>query len=522
MEIRNLVINIPPRHAKSLIASVFWFCWDWIRTPSKRWIFTSYGADLSRRDSEKCRMLIRSAWYQARWGHTYAIRRNDDRQAKFANDRLGYRIATSTTGIGTGEGGDVIVADDPHKTDEAVSEAARQRVLRNWSGTMSTRANDPKTIVKLIIMQRLEERDLSGHSLAEGMGYEHLCLPAEYEPKRYFLPQEKPTKAQRDIIIPTSLQVRRPELLDGPTGSKRQLDGDLLWPQRFNKEDIRTLKKELRGAASGQLQQRPSPEEGTIFQSPTFRYFTEDVTTGTLLLTLGQRGEGLPTPAVWRADQCRWYQTVDTALKISETSAWTVVGTFALTPDRRLLIWHIFRERVPVPKQYEALMQMRNGVGVYDADKMRWTRAGASDPWPMPLMYQAVEDKASGIGLIQQAAMEGKPMRILKADGDKVRRAATLATMLEAGCVFFRQSAVDSWLPDFEGELLSFPVGAFKDQVDVAAYAAQLAMEDALTGANFTGSLVYTDERSAPEGYDMVTLPGGTMVDFEEQSWWNK
>jgi hypothetical protein len=67
-EIRNLVVNIPPRHMKSLNVSVFWPCWAWTRMPELRWMFASYAEDLALRDSVKCRRLILSQWYQDRWG----------------------------------------------------------------------------------------------------------------------------------------------------------------------------------------------------------------------------------------------------------------------------------------------------------------------------------------------------------------------------------------------------------------------------------------------------------------------
>src|SRR5918993_3806277 len=48
--IRNLLINMPPRHMKSLAVSVFWPCWEWIDYPERRWLFASYAATLSIRD----------------------------------------------------------------------------------------------------------------------------------------------------------------------------------------------------------------------------------------------------------------------------------------------------------------------------------------------------------------------------------------------------------------------------------------------------------------------------------------
>ena len=50
--IRNLIINVPPGHAKSLLTAVFWIAWVWISRPQTRWLFASYSATLSVRDSQ--------------------------------------------------------------------------------------------------------------------------------------------------------------------------------------------------------------------------------------------------------------------------------------------------------------------------------------------------------------------------------------------------------------------------------------------------------------------------------------
>src|SRR5215467_9318947 len=66
--IRNLLINVPPRHMKSLLVSVFWPAWEWTRHPEGRWLYNSYAASLAIRDSVQCRRLIESVWYQRHWG----------------------------------------------------------------------------------------------------------------------------------------------------------------------------------------------------------------------------------------------------------------------------------------------------------------------------------------------------------------------------------------------------------------------------------------------------------------------
>src|ERR1035438_2527816 len=94
--IGDLIINVPPGTAKSLLTAVFWPAWVWIDHPETRWIFSSYNAALAIRDSVKCRTLIESPWYQERWGDRFQLREDQNEKKKFENDRTGYRVIASS------------------------------------------------------------------------------------------------------------------------------------------------------------------------------------------------------------------------------------------------------------------------------------------------------------------------------------------------------------------------------------------------------------------------------------------
>ncbi|QQE80915.1 phage terminase large subunit [Alicyclobacillus sp. SO9] len=248
-EIRNLLINMPPRHMKSIQVSVMWPAWEWLTNPHMRWLYSSYAATLSTRDSLKCRRLIESPWYQENFGHIYQLTSDQNVKNRYENDKSGYRIATSVGGAATGEGGDRIVVDDPHNVMDSTSQTMREATLQWWDETMSSRLNDPKTGAKVIVMQRVHEKDLSGHVLDQG-GYDHLCLPAEYEGKKIF----------------TSIGWSDP----------REHEGDLLWSERFGRVEIDTLKRAMGSyAAAGQLQQHPSPAEGGVLKRHWWKFYTQ-------------------------------------------------------------------------------------------------------------------------------------------------------------------------------------------------------------------------------------------------------
>ena len=248
-EIRNLLLNLPPRHMKSLLVSVFWPTWAWTFDPSVRWLFTSYTQSLSTRDSLKSRRIIQSSWYQRHWGSMFELTSDQNVKTRYENDKTGYRISTSVGGSATGEGASCLVCDDGHNVNEVESDTRRQTVLDWWDQVMSTRLDDPKTGCKVIVMQRIHENDLSGHVLEQG-GYEHLCLPAEYEPREYV----------------TSI---------GFVDPRTQPD-EPLWPERFGTPELDELKRRMGSyAAAGQLQQRPSPAEGGVIKRHWWQWYDE-------------------------------------------------------------------------------------------------------------------------------------------------------------------------------------------------------------------------------------------------------
>lgn len=259
--IRRLIINIPPRMGKSSITSVALPAWCWAQSelsptsgPGVQFLHASYANALSLRDSVKCRRLIDSPWYQARWGERFRLTGDQNTKSRFANDKGGERLITSIGAAVTGEGGSIIVIDDPNAANEVESEATIQTTIDWWEGTMSTRLNDANTGAYIIIQQRLAEDDLTGHILStEADDWTHLCLPMRYEPERSFH---------------TVIGWKDP----------RVEPGELLWPDRFDEKQIERLERVLGPyRAAGQLQQRPEPAGGGVIKREWWQLWPEPV-----------------------------------------------------------------------------------------------------------------------------------------------------------------------------------------------------------------------------------------------------
>ena len=164
-KIRRLIINLPPRHLKSLMASIAFPAWCLGHDPSAQILCVSYAQDLSDKLARDCRTIMTSPWYR----QIFPTRLAPHRQAvqEFITGRQGYRLATSTGGVLTGRGADFILIDDPLKPEEALSEAQRQACNEWYDHTLYSRLNDKRWGAIVIIMQRLHEDDLIGHVLMQ-------------------------------------------------------------------------------------------------------------------------------------------------------------------------------------------------------------------------------------------------------------------------------------------------------------------------------------------------------------------
>jgi predicted phage terminase large subunit-like protein len=424
-QIRNLLINVPPRHMKSLLVSVFWPAWEWLRNPHIRYLYSSYAASLSIRDSVKCRRLIESPWYRSRWADRFALTTDQNTKGRFDNNRTGYRLATSVGGAVTGEGGDRIVCDDPHNVQEAESDSIRTSTLEWWDVAMSTRQNDPKTTVMVVVMQRCHERDLAGHLLEKG-NWEHLCLPAEYEGSKR----------------KTSIGFQDP----------RRQHGELLWEERFGSQEIQELKVNLGSyAAAGQLQQRPSPAGGGIFKREWFRYWQlRGANLPPVEVRLGDGTVKLVHPVDVPAKVDEQIQSWDCAFKDLDTSDF-VVGQVWARRGGAFLLGDQIRDRMNCPATVRAVYAL-------------------SQQWPGTLA-KLIEDKANGSAVIQTLANQVPGLLPVNPQGGKIARAAAVSPLVEAGNVFLPHPSYAPWVNDFIEECIAFPNGAHDDQVDAMTQA---------------------------------------------------
>jgi hypothetical protein len=137
-DITRLLITMPPRYGKSLLVSVLWPTWEWIRQPAGRWIFTSHTESLAAKHSADRRTVLRSPWYQERWAHRLRLLPGQNEKLEYTNDRRGSMTATSVGGTIIGKGGNRIVVDDPHQPHQVESDGSRETAREYLRETLHT------------------------------------------------------------------------------------------------------------------------------------------------------------------------------------------------------------------------------------------------------------------------------------------------------------------------------------------------------------------------------------------------
>jgi predicted phage terminase large subunit-like protein len=234
---KHLLINIPPRSLKSMIASVYLLPWIWTRIPWGKMISASYSHALSLKHNIKTRDIITSTWYTSLYPEI-KLRVDQNRQNLFENPFSGSRYGTSVGGAVTGMGAEIISIDDLLNPKKANSDIERATTIEYFKQTLQSRFDDAEKGLFIIIEQRLHEDDLSGYILQNlADEFEHINIPAE--------------------------------LTEDTTEEVKQYYVDGLYdPIRFPRKELEKLRRSLGAYGyAGQYLEAPAPKEGGLIKN---------------------------------------------------------------------------------------------------------------------------------------------------------------------------------------------------------------------------------------------------------------
>jgi predicted phage terminase large subunit-like protein len=297
-EHNRLIVNLPPRSAKSTIASVALPAFLLGRDPTLRIIVVSYNQQLSDFFGRQTRQVMQSEWYRQLFPSTRLPSRAAE--AMFYTTAGGYRLATSTGGTLTGRGGDFIIVDDPLKGPDVHSEAAREALVEWAMNTLFTRLDDKSRGGIILVQQRQHEDDLSGY-LLRSKDWLHLNLPAIAESDEHILLSKSPLRIYHWRV------------------------GDVLDPEREPLAVLERLTTEM-GARefAAQYQQAPVPPDGDVIKIGWFPTYDDVPNEGETIFS------------------------IDTAYKTGARNDWSVISQWRVCANRYYLL-NVWRRRVEYP-----------------------------------------------------------------------------------------------------------------------------------------------------------------------------
>ena len=438
-EIRRLLINVPPGFSKSLLTDVFWPAWEWgpQNHPSYRYVCASYSNHLTERDNMRCRNVVMNERYQRLWGNRFRISNEQFTKVKFANDKTGWKLATSTGGIGVGERGDRFIIDDANNTMLMESEAVRYTTNMWFTEVVPDRLNNPKESAIVVIQQRLHEEDVSGVALDRDLGYTHLCIPMEYVPHGFVNGYDADGKIRTfDTWDP---EAEKPVKLFWK--DPRTVEDEPAWPERFGPEQINEIRN-AKGpyAWAGQYQQTPEVRGGSIIRRDYWTNWEE---------------EKYPDLEYILAS----VDTAYTEKQENDASALTVWGMFRdANGNPKIIMLYAWQEKLEIHKLVQRI------IDTCTVDKRPITHPR------FQVDKLLIEAKASGLSVSQEIrriigfnGLFGIDLINPTKQGDKVARAHSVLHLFSDGMIY---APIRKWSDEVINQCAVFPKGSKDDLVD--------------------------------------------------------
>lgn len=424
-DVEKLIINIPPRYMKSICVSVAFPAWVLGHNPKRKILVGSYAQQLGLKHSQDTRRLMQNEWYQDIFPDTL-IAPDQNEKRKFQTTEQGHRISCSVGSAITGEGGDILICDDPHSPLEANSDVQRMAAIDWFDGTFYNRLNDKKKPKYIVIMQRLHYQDLTSHLLNKG-GWTHLNIPAmATENKTYSI-----------------------------GGFQKEVEaGDLLHEER---EDLEALNQTRLAMGeyefAGQYMQTPAPKGGGEFEEAHLLYY--------------KKPEKIEERKAFYSAM-NIYILVDPAHEKKKTSDFSAFVVLGANYDNNLYLLDMVRDKLNPSERINTLFMLHK----------RWNALSGNPP---NATYEVNGARADGHYIKERMKNERYYFRLNEVNHsqNKLDRIRQLQPFFYNSRILFPDGGI--YHIDYTGEnvnvldilinqeMLTFPVGIHPDMLDAMA-----------------------------------------------------
>lgn len=410
-KIRFLIVEMPPRHSKSLNVSQLFPAYVVGRNKDDSVIVASYSGDLATDHGRETRNLIATQEYQNIFDTKLAA--DSNAKGKWNTNGKGAYNAAGVGGSITGKGAKYFVVDDPFKDrKEADSELIREERWKWFRSVARTRLTPDGGMV--LMHTRWHDDDLIGKVTREDDWVDYFDFLEGKKAKWVRL--TLPAIAEKD--------------------EKYRKQGEALWPGHYNLDELMSIKSDLGSYEwSALYQQNPLDEESQEFKKHWFKEVE-----------------------MYEVDkfQTRRFITIDTAISEKAISDNTGITINYVNQQN---FWHLkaFKIKVSPTDLIELLFTL--------FDSVRPEKIGIEKT----IYLQAIKPF-----LDEEMRRRNKFLPIVELDHQqtaKELRIRGLTPRYENGSIFH----IKGECKDLEEELLRFPKSVHDDVMDSAAYQSQIA-----------------------------------------------
>ena len=403
-KVKRLIINMPPTHTKSELASHFFPAYLVGRNPQLKILQATHTADLAVKFGRKIRDLIDTDDYKKIFPD---VTLNPDSKAagKWETQHVkdpkirGEYYAAGIGGALAGRGADLFIIDDPHSEQDAMSKVALEDAYEWYTSGPRQRLQPGGSIV--IVMTRWHVNDLTGRLLRD----------AARDPKA----------DQWELIeLPAILPSNTP-----------------LWPEYWKMEELESIQASLRGGPKwhAQYMQNPTSEEGALIKRDWWKEWPFDK----------------PPPCDYLI------QSYDTAFLKKESADYSAITTWGVFHPEGTIGDELYAGQAP------HIILLDTIKGKYNFPELKKIALEQYQDWEPDVVI--IESKASGMPLTQELRNIGIPVQNFTPSRgtDKVARVNACAPLFESGLVWYPDT---KWATEVVEECAAFPSGEHDDLVD--------------------------------------------------------
>jgi predicted phage terminase large subunit-like protein len=461
----NLLITMPPRHAKSTFGTVLFPSYYMAKNPQRYTMSCSYNSQLATDFGRQIRSVVEDKSIPQAFPDFHLSQ--DSRAADvWRTEEGGAYFAVGIGGTTSGRPANLLLVDDPIKArEDAESMTQRNKTWNYYTSALATRLQPEVNGTKpkqIIILTRWHPDDLAGRlqqteDWAEGR-WHHINFPA--------IKQVTSGKIRRNHLPEDHPQYMQAKDLNALSPAKRTIaetEEAPLWPERFPLEDLKRRERLNPREFASLYQQQPFIQGGNLIKTEWWQKYPADLSP-----------ENFSTLII----------AVDTAFKKTETADYSVAVVAGMDRNGDIYIVDIMRGKYDFPELKQRLIRLNN----------RWRGRG------LRAMY--IEDKASGQSLIQELKREsGMAVIPYKVVHDKVARVNAILPIIEGGRVFVPDQS--DWLDAFIEECVTFPGGNHDDQVDAATMAVDILSRTSISPEAWS---LHADASQSLNNHDVSSL----------------